>query len=268
MDLSDEVKKTLTEILAKYAAGNAEIVRAYFSRPRSREQDIAWLKCQAARELTTAWKFLDNLKDLQPKFEKELKRKDYENLARAFSEELEHYRLFVAILEEQFGEKIDVDELLTLGVWSDNERFPENTKKARYEKELRASGDEMAKIALGIGEGGGSGWLIGLSRITGGELEQRMAHAAREISHDEMFHGPIHIAAAARRIKTPEQLETAKSVLARYLRHHLRMKNEQFGNPLSKERLEEIDQGKVQPLEGVDFSPIGREREDLAAYAL
>jgi hypothetical protein len=43
------------------------------------------------------------------------------------------------------------------------------------------------------------------------------------------------------------------------------MKNEQFGNPLSKERLSEIDQGKVQSLEGVDFSPIGREREDLAA---
>jgi len=46
------------------------------------------------------------------------------------------------------------------------------------------------------------------------------------------------------------------------------LKNEQFGYPLSKDRLEEIDQGKVQPLEGVDFSPIGREREDLAAYAL
>jgi hypothetical protein len=268
MDFSEEVKKILTEILATYAAGNAEIVQTYFNRPRSREQDIAWLKCQAARELTTAWKFLDNLKDLQPKFEKELKRRDYENLARAFSEELEHYRLFVTILEEEFGEKIDVDELLTLGVWSDNERFPENTKKARYEKELRASGDEMGKIALGIGEGGGSGWLIGLSRITGGKLEQRIARAAKEICGDEMFHGPIHIAAAARRIKTREQLETARSVLAQYLKYHLRMKNEQFGNPLSKERLEEIDQGKVQPLEGVDFSPIGREREDLAAYAL
>ena len=105
MDLPDEVKKTLTEILAKYAAGNAEIVRTYFSRPRFREQDIVWLKCQAARELTTAWKFLDNLKDLQPKFEKEIKRRDYENLARGFSEELEHYRLFVAILEEEFGER-------------------------------------------------------------------------------------------------------------------------------------------------------------------
>jgi len=46
------------------------------------------------------------------------------------------------------------------------------------------------------------------------------------------------------------------------------MKNEQFGYPLSNERLEEIDQGKVEPLEGVDFSPVDREREDLAAYAL
>jgi hypothetical protein len=185
MDFPDEVKKTLTEVLAKYAAGNAEIVQVYFSRPRSREQDITWLKCQAARELTTAWKFLDNLKELQPKFEKNVKRRDYENLARAFSEELEHYRLFAAILEEEFGEKIDVDELLTLGVWSDNDRFTENTKKARYEKELRASGDEMAKIALGIGEGGGSGWLIGLSRITGGKLEQRMDSYRRCRSPDQ-----------------------------------------------------------------------------------
>jgi hypothetical protein len=268
MDFPDEVKQTLTEILARYAAGNAEVVRVYFSGPRTREQDIAWLKCQAARELTTAWKFLDNLQDLRPKFEKAVKRRDYENLARAFSEELEHYRLFAAILEDELNEKIDVDELLTLGVWSDNDSFPENTKKARYERELRASGDEMAKIALGIGEGGGSGWLIGLSRISGGSLEQKIARAAREISHDEMFHGPIHIAAAARRIKTREQLESARKILAQYLQYHLRMKNEQFGSPLSKARLEEIDAGKVQPLEGVDFSPVGREREDLAAYAL
>src|SRR5215475_14224555 len=234
MDFADEVKKTLTEMLAKYAAGNAEIVRTYFSRPRSREQDITWLKCQAARELTTAWKFLDNLKDLRPKFEKEIKRRDYENLARAFCEELEHFRLFVSILEEEFGEKIDVDELLTLGVWSDNPRFPENTKKARYEKELRASGDEMAKIALGIGEGGGSGWLIGLSRITGGRLEQRMARAAKEISGDEMFHGPIHIASAGRRIETSEQLERAKSVLEQYLQYHLRMKTNNSAIPFPR----------------------------------
>jgi hypothetical protein len=268
MEFPEKVKKELTEILAKYAAGNAEIVRAYFNRPRSREPDLSWLKCQAARELTTAWKFLDNLKDLRPKFEKGLKRGDYENLARAFIEELEHYRLFVSILEEKFNEKIDVDELLTLGVWSDNDRFPENTQKAHFERRLRASGDELAKLALRIGEGGGSGWLIGLSRITGGRLEQRMARVAGEIAGDEMFHGPIHIGAAARRIKTGDQLEQVKGSLSQYLRYHLRMKNEQFGSPLSTERLEEIDRGKVEPLEGVDFSPIDREREDLAAYAL
>jgi hypothetical protein len=148
MDFSDEVKKTLTEILAKYAAGNAEIVRAYFSRPRSREQDIAWLKCQAARELTTAWKFLDNLKELQPKFEKELKRKDYESLARAFSEELEHYRLFVTILEEEFGERIDVDELLTLGVWSDNERSRKIQKKLAMRRSYALQGMRWLRSPL------------------------------------------------------------------------------------------------------------------------
>jgi len=83
-----------------------------------------------------------------------------------------------------------------------------------------------------------------------------------------MLHGPIHIAAAARRIKSEAELERVKRALARYLAYHLRMKNEQFGYPLSGERLEEIDRGKVEPLEGVDFSPVGGQREDLAAYAL
>lgn len=211
---------------------------------------------------------MDNLNDLKPRFEKSLKRGDYENLAHAFVEELQHYRLFVAVLEEELNTKIDVDELLTLGVWSHNDSFPENTKKAQYEKQLRASGNEMAKLALGIGEGGGSGWLIGLSRITGGKLEQRMAKVAKEIADDEMFHGPIHIAAAARRIQTDEQLEEVKQIVTQYLHCHLRMKNEQFGYPLTNERLVEIDYGKVKPLEGVDFSPIARNREDLAAYAL
>ena len=268
MDLAERVKKELTEVLVQYASGNAEVVRVYFNRARTRERDINWIKCQAARELTTAWKFLDNLNELRPKFEREIKRGDYESLGRAFVEELEHYRLFVALLEEEFQERIDVGELLTLGVWSDNDRLPENTKKARFERQLRASGDEMAKIALGIGEGGGSGWLIELSRITGGKLEQRMAGAARKIAGDEMFHGPIHIAAAARRLKTEEELQKVKRTLAQYLSYHLQMKNEQFGYPLSKERLEEIDRGKIEPLEGVDFSLVSREREDLAAYAL
>ena len=46
------------------------------------------------------------------------------------------------------------------------------------------------------------------------------------------------------------------------------MKNEQFGYPLTEERLDEIDNGKIEPLEGMDFSPVARGREDLAAYAL
>jgi len=95
-----------------------------------------------------------------------------------------------------------------------------------------------------------------------------MAKVAKEIADDEMFHGPIHIAAAARQIQNDQELEEGKQILTQYLHCHLRMKNEQFGHPLTKERLDEIDNGKIEPLEGVDFSPIARDREDLAAYAL
>ncbi|MBI3078811.1 MAG: hypothetical protein HYY85_17790 [Deltaproteobacteria bacterium] len=268
MKFEERARQELTGVLRHYASGNAEIVRTYFSRPRTREQDLAWIKRQAARELTTAWKFLDNLVEFRPKFEREIRRRSYESLARSFLEEIEHYRLFVELLEEEFQEKIVPEELLAYGVWSEDEGLPENAKKARFERALRTSGNELAKIALGIGEGGGSGWLIAGSRIRGGRLEERIARVMGEVAADEMYHGPIHIAAAARRIRTEEELWTVRAILWEYLRHHLRMKNEQFGYPLSEERLAEIDAGQVEPLEGVDFSPVEHNRGEMAHYAL
>jgi hypothetical protein len=41
MDFSDEVKKTLTEILAKYAAGNAEIQPPKIQRARYRLVEVS-----------------------------------------------------------------------------------------------------------------------------------------------------------------------------------------------------------------------------------
>jgi hypothetical protein len=38
-------------------------------------------------------------------------------------------------------------------------------------------------------------------------------------------------------------------ILTQSLHSHLRMKNEQFGYPLTEERLDEIDNGKIEPLE-------------------
>ncbi len=268
MEFKDKVKVELTEILKQYASGNAEVVRVYFSRPRAREKDIAWIKRQAARELTTAWKFLDNLKELRPKFDQGVGRRDYEGLARAFQEELEHYRLFADILEQELHEAVNPAELLSIGVWSEHKDLPENSKKARYERELRTSGDRLAKIALGIGEGGGSGWLIAGSRISGGPLEDRLARVMGEIAAEEVYHGPIHIAEAAKQLRTEEELEAVKRILREYLRYHLRMKNEQFGYPLPEARMGEIDEGRFEPLEGIDFTPAEQDRGGLAAYSL
>ena len=131
---------------------------------------------QAARELTTAWKFLDNLKELRPKFDQGVGRRDYEGLARAFQEELEHYRLFADILEQELHEAVNPAELLSIGVWSEHKDLPENSKKARYERELRTSGDRLAKIALGIGEGG-AGILDGAQTLT---VEQRHRIGSRQ----------------------------------------------------------------------------------------
>ena len=89
-----------------------------------------------------------------------------------------------------------------------------------------------------------------------------------EIAADEQFRGPTHIGAAADEIGTEAELQEVKDVLSRYLQHHLRMKNEQFGSPLIEQRMAEIDAGKINSLPEIDFSPTDQRRGSIAAYAL
>ncbi len=88
------------------------------------------------------------------------------------------------------------------------------------------------------------------------------------IAAEEVYHGPIHIAEAAKQLRTEEELEAVKRILREYLRYHLRMKNEQFGYPLPEARMGEIDEGRFEPLEGIDFTPAEQDRGGLAAYSL
>ncbi len=48
-------------------------------------------------------------------------------------------------------------------------------------------------------------------------------------------------------VQTPEQWEKAKRLTRDLARQRVLMRNEMFGQPLSEERLKEIDEGKIQP---------------------
>lgn len=175
-------------------------------------------------------------------------RRELEKHIRGRLEEARHYRLVADIVQELGGQKITGKEAHAYGIHAENPELPENNKKMEYERSLISSQNPFAELAIDLGEGGGLGWLMAVSEIKGGELENRIAEAFRIIIEDELHHGPLEIVEACQMIKTEEELQKTKEYLVRRCQHHLRMKNEQFGYPLTESRMKEIDAGKIAPL--------------------
>lgn len=86
------------------------------------------------------------------------------------------------------------------------------------------------------------------AQIKGGDLEARIASAFRQIVNDEIGHMQSGARGLARVVKTDEDFATVKQMVREVSRQRVRMRNDMFGNPLSAERLREIDEGKIEPL--------------------
>ncbi len=67
----------LQETVARWWAGEAEIVRTFFSRERSKEDDIRWITLQAARELGTASRLLCDLPSMFEAIDSSLDRHEF-----------------------------------------------------------------------------------------------------------------------------------------------------------------------------------------------
>ena len=62
----DERIAALEAAPLRWWAGEAEVVRTYFSNPRTREDDLRWLKLQAARELGTVERLPVDYRNITP----------------------------------------------------------------------------------------------------------------------------------------------------------------------------------------------------------
>jgi hypothetical protein len=255
----------------RWWAGEAEVVRVYFSRPRTREDDVRWLKLQAARELGTAVRLIDDAPKMIGSIEATVDRHDFEAAMRSTYEEARHYRLLADILESLTGERIRPREILplsgTLKERAGHPELPAMTEEIEVTRKLYEEHGELAEAALSFFEGGGAAIFYSGSKVleypyvsySGGEVEKRIASAMKIIFEDEMRHGPVHIAEAAARLRSEEECRLAMQIIESKARAHLRLRNETFGYPLSEERLREIDQGvriELLPVDYLRVSPV------------
>ncbi len=264
----DERMAVLAATPLRWWAGEAEVVRTYFSNPRTREDDLHWLTLQAARELGTVERLLQALPDDLARIETAVSRASLEASARSVYEEARHYRLLADIMEQIAGKRPDPRELLALSGCQHDRRghpdLPAMTAEVEVTRRLQETHGELADVALGFSEGAGAAIFYMGNRLlelpytsySGDAVEKAIAEAMGIIFHDEMRHGPVHIPHIARAIRNDDDLETARHIITEKATAHLRLRNETFGYPLTEARMAEIDAGVgVDPLP-VDYSNI------------
>lgn len=267
-ELRTRARAALRSIIDLYTAGEAEVVRVFFSRPRTNAEYLDMVLRQMGREAIVAhWLF--TLVPMGEKLERGVGRWELYEKLQQMADEAKHYALLADVAEWLAGKKLPAEELRRYevhGFWEAGvaEQYlnppllPEAAKWVEVSRQLRAEHDpDFLQGVVQLTEGGGGGAFIEASRVGADEFQRRFARAMGQIVADEMRHGPEHLDGfVEQKIQTEADLERACRVLTALMAQHLRVRNEIYGFCLSEERLAAADRGEVGPPPRVEAAPI------------
>ena len=266
--LKNRARAALRSILDRYTAGEADVVRVFFSRPRTTLEYLDMILRQMGREAIVAhWMF--TLVPMGEKLERGVGRWEFHERLQQMTDEAKHYALLADVAEWLAGRKLPAEELRRYeihGFWEAGvaEQYlnppllPEAGKMVEVTRQLMAEHDpEFLQGVVQLTEGGGGGAFIEASRVGADEFQRRFARAMGQIVADEMRHGPEHLDEfVEQKIQTEADLERAGRALTALMAQHLRVRNEIYGFCLSVERLAAIDRGEVGPPPRVEAHPV------------
>src|SRR6266498_3414510 len=243
--------KRLTRFASAYRDAEAKVVRAFFKTPRTKKEHLRWLKAQGFKEYSAIKPIIDALTVLYPSIDLGIHRRDYAELTEKLADETKHARLVMDLLQEISGEDIAPRDLTWL---------PEDRKlakvRAQYSKsfagllhgsvnvsskEIRRQDEELERAAITLTEGGGGALYEVCSRLKKPGVEGKIAEVFREILLDEVGHKETGARALAAAVKTETGFKRAARIIAEVSSQRLRMRNEQFGFPLSEKEVQALD---------------------------
>jgi len=243
--------KRLTQLARSYAQAEADLIAAFFKKPRKRTDHLRWLSAQAFKEYSAIKPLFTALAKFYPEIDRGIDRHDYEELTEKLADETKHARLVMDLLEEIRGKKVTSKDLLWL---------PEDKKlakiRARYSpsyatllhglgkiraKEIRRQDESLERAALTLTEGGGGALYQVCNQLKRPGTEAEIASVFREILLDEVGHKDSGGRALARLVKNQAAFERAAKIICEVSGQRLRMRNEQFGFPLNRKELIALD---------------------------
>ncbi len=245
MALMDKVEETC----ARFRAGEAEISRTFYSKPRPLEQHVFALRIQVAREVR-------NLREIsQGELTEMVDRTDHglprEDLVHELAEhyfEIRHYATLAYLLEGISGERVDWKEL---NVQRDTAEWTQYGRKERDCRSKWAKISPMLESAGSFNSGGAGSVAFGVIDLKGGDYEELLAEVGKIILHDEMAHGDVlgNRHPLYNLVKTDEDENKAIEVIREYSTIRLHGRNYQYANPVPEERIKAIARGEIEPID-------------------
>jgi rubrerythrin len=248
----DRYIRQLSKLAAAYRAAEVEVIAAFFKKPHKRKDHIRWLSAQAYKEYSAIKPIFTALAKLYPDVDRGIDRRDFEELTEKLADETKHARLVMDLLEEIRGEKTTFVDLFWL---------PEDKKlariRARYSpsystllhgsgsiktKEIRRKDEALERAAITLTEGGGGALYLVCSRLPKNGFARKIAQAFKEILADETQHKDTGGRSLDTLIKTRAAFLRAARIITEVSSQRLRMRNEQFGFPLSEARMTALEQ--------------------------
>ena len=147
------------------------------------------------------------------------------------TEEFEHYVVLAEVLEFVLGRSLTPN---------DPEQLPEDQKLNDMRRGYVESRDPCLTAAMGLTEGGGSSTFREASKLTGGEIEERLAAAMTVIHRDEENHYLGAAATAAAAVHSKNDLNRMKCAILEVSIQRVRMRNEMFSMPMSDAELNQL----------------------------
>jgi hypothetical protein len=243
--------RELGKLAAAYRSAEIAVIAAFFRKPRRKKDHQQWLSAQAYKEYSAIKPIFSALAKLYPEVDRGIDRRDFQELTEKLADETKHARLVMDLLQEVRRKKTTFAHLLWL---------PEDKKlariRARYSstyatllhgagsiktQEIRRKDEALERAAITLTEGGGGALYLVCSKLKRGGFEGKIARAFKEILADETEHRDAGGRSLDRLITNRAAFSRAARIITEVSSQRLRMRNEQFGFPLSQARMAALD---------------------------
>jgi len=245
----------LIDLAAPYWAGEAEVVRTYWTSPkRRRETDLLWLSRQCFKEFwgsgvgkyDKGGVFMGVLRSIVAKADEidtNLDRHEMLDILEGFKAEFAHYCAFADVYDELRPDGAPRLNPKMLESWPEEDAL---TALRFHHQELHGA---LGLRACKLTEGGYCGlFREGMALVNKSGVDGKIAAACAMVYEDEFGHMLGGIANIATEGLGEAEWNLLGALVTAQMQQRIRMRNAQFSNPLSEARIAAIFRGEIEPV--------------------